>query len=431
MKRIHDSLRQVLGRHRLVFWYDGAGDWDKEFEAFAADDVQKVRVENNEFGVKVRILRHPDRNTRFLIYFPSPRPVDANNWLLDLLLQGHEYKADRASLALQDTGLSYDFHHVVEQHLAFFNAQKRIEALRGILDKDDDADAVRLKMMAVLAGTAPEVDTLLLHFLREATQASLFDPLTEVLGQAELVGDFWKGVAPLFSYTADEPTLVDFAVSLFRGANPLETSASLNPHGRVFLQRWKDSQSHADSFRHWSARLEADLHVEARLESLTDIAIILDADEFPVFEKKVVHSLCRSIEAGAGKEAILPIIQRRRRSFWYPTHEHGYRALEQAVELRELVAGAELNVGTLDESLTRYIQSWWRIDMAYRRFWFHLRLYAQTNLMEQIAAWVEKTSSHSRSSSVNVRPPFLLRISITPTQRSLRRIGTARMEVAG
>jgi len=391
MKRIHDSLRQVLGRHRLVFWYDGAGDWDKEFEAFAADDVQKVRVENNEFGVKVRILRHPDRNTRFLIYFPSPRPVDANNWLLDLLLQGHEYKADRASLALQDTGLSYDFHHVVEQHLAFFNAQKRIEALRGILDKDDDADAVRLKMMAVLAGTAPEVDTLLLHFLREATQASLFDPLTEVLGQAELVGDFWKGVAPLFSYTADEPTLVDFAVSLFRGANPLETSASLNPHGRVFLQRWKDSQSHADSFRHWSARLEADLHVEARLESLTDIAIILDADEFPVFEKKVVHSLCRSIEAGAGKEAILPIIQRRRRSFWYPTHEHGYRALEQAVELRELVAGAELNVGTLDESLTRYIQSWWRIDMAYRRFWFHLRLYAQTNLMEQIAAWVEKT----------------------------------------
>lgn len=393
MKRIHDSLRQVIGRHRLVFWYDAEGDWAREFEAFTADDVEKVLVENNEFGVKVRILRHPDRNMRFLIYFPSPRPNDADNWLLDLLLQGHEYKADRASLALQDTGLSYDFHHVVEQHLPFFNAQKRIETLRGILDKDDDADAVRLKMMAVLAGIAPDmdVDTLLLHFLREATQASLFDPLTVALGPSELVGDFWKGVTTLFSYTADEPTLVDFAVSLFRGANPLETSASLNPHGRVFLQRWKDSQSHADTFRHWSARLEADLHVEARLESLTDIAIILDADEFPVFEKKIIHSLCRSFGVGAGKEAILPIIQRRRRSFWYPTHEHGYRALEHAIELRELVAGADLTVGALDEGLTRYTQSWWRIDMAYRRFWFHMRRYAQTNLMEQIAAWVEKT----------------------------------------
>lgn len=391
MKRIHDSLRQVLSRHRLVFWYDGAGDWDKEFKAFTADGVEKIRVENNEFGVKVCILRHPDRNTRFLLYFSITRPDDGDNWLLDLLLQGHEYKADRASLALQDTGLPYNFHHVVEQHLAFFNAQKRIEALREILDKDDDADAVRLKMMAVLAGTAPDVDTLLLHFLKEAAKEPLLDPLTEALGSAELVGDFWKEVAPLFSYTSDEPTLVDFTVSLFRGANPLETSASLSPHGRVFLQRWKDSQSHLETFRHWSARLEADLHIEARLDSLTDITILLDADEFPIFEKKIIHSLCRSFEAGAGKEAILPIIQRRRRSFWYPTHEHGYRALEQAMELRELLAGAELTLGTLDEGLTRYTQSWWRIDMAYRRFWFHLRNYAQTNLMEQIAAWVERT----------------------------------------
>ena len=391
MKRIHDSLRQVLGRYRLVFWYDSEEDWAKEFETFTADDVEKIRVENNEFGVKVRILRHPDRDMRFLLYFPSARPNDADNWLLDLLLQGHEYKADRASLALQDTGLPYEYHHIVEQHLSFFNEQKRTEALRGLLDKDDDASAVRLKMMAILAGTAPDLDTLLLHFLREASIASLFDPLTEALGLAELVDDFWKGVATLFNYTAAEPTLVDFTVSLFRGANPLENSASLNPHGRVFLQRWKDSQSHAEAFRHWSARLEGDLNIEAHLDSIADITVILDADEFPVFEKKVIHSLCRSFEAGEGKEAILPIIQKRRRSFWYPTHEDGYRALEQAVELRELVAGAELNVGSLDEGLANYTNSWWRIDMAYRRCWFHLHRYAQNNLMEQIAAWVEKT----------------------------------------
>ncbi|MFH1739608.1 MAG: BREX-1 system phosphatase PglZ type A, partial [bacterium] len=391
MKRIHDSLRQVLGRHRLVFWYDSAGDWSKEFEAFATEGVEKVRVENNEFGVKVRILRHPNRNTRFLLYFPSPRPLDSDNWLLDLLLQGHEYKADRASLALQDTGLSYDFHHVVEQHLAFFNAPKNIEALRGLLDKDDDAEALRLKIMAVLTGTAPDLDTLLLHFLNAAAEATLFDPLRERLGPAELVEDFWKGVAAVFGYKAEEPTLLDFAVSLFRGANPLETAAPLLPHGRVFLQRWKDSQSHAAAFRHWAVCLEADLHVEDRLESLIDISSILDADEFPVFEKKIIHSLCRSFEGGAAKEAILPVIQRRRRSFWYPVHEDGYRALEQAVDLRELIARAELSVNTLDEGLSRYTQTWWRIDMAYRQFWFYLRRYAQTALMERIADWVEKT----------------------------------------
>lgn len=391
MKRIHDSLRQILARHNLVFWYDGAGDWAKEFEAFDEKGVEKVRVENNEFGVKVRILRHKDRHAPFLLYFPTPRPEDSNNWLLDLLLQGHEYKADQASLALQEAGLSYEFHHVVEEHLAFFKAPKRIEALRGLLDKDDDADTLRLKMMAVLAGTAPDVDTLLLHFFREATRASLFDPVAETLGAAELVGDFWKKVSLLFGYTDGEPTLMDFVVSLFRASNPLDTTATLGPHGRVFLQRWKDSQSHADAFRTWSTRLEAELHIEAKLESITDIAVISDSDEFPVFEKKVIHSLCRAFEAGATKEAILPVIQRRRRSFWYAAHENGYRSLEQAVELQELISGAELSMGTLDEALSCYTQTWWRIDMAYRQYWLHFRRYAQTALMEQIAAWVEKT----------------------------------------
>ena len=37
------------------------------------------------------------------------RPADANNWLLDLLLQGYEYKADKASLALQAVGLPHEF----------------------------------------------------------------------------------------------------------------------------------------------------------------------------------------------------------------------------------------------------------------------------------------------------------------------------------
>ncbi len=28
MKRIHDSLRLVLQRHRIVFWYDATRKWD-------------------------------------------------------------------------------------------------------------------------------------------------------------------------------------------------------------------------------------------------------------------------------------------------------------------------------------------------------------------------------------------------------------------
>ena len=66
----------------------------------------KLKVEGNEFGTKVRVVRDPNPLAKFLIYVPTARPPDADNWLLDLLLQGYEYKADRASLALQEVGLS-------------------------------------------------------------------------------------------------------------------------------------------------------------------------------------------------------------------------------------------------------------------------------------------------------------------------------------
>jgi hypothetical protein len=115
MKRIHDSLSDTFQRHRIVFWYDGSKEWEKAFDEFEDGEVEKVRVANNEFGIKVRVLRDAAPDTRFLIYSPTPRPPDTDNWLLDLVLQGHEFKADRASLAVQEVGISYDFRGLAEQ----------------------------------------------------------------------------------------------------------------------------------------------------------------------------------------------------------------------------------------------------------------------------------------------------------------------------
>lgn len=86
MKRIHDSLQQVFGRNRLVFWYDPEHQWTKAFETFEGESIHKIQVVDNEFGTKVAIHRDPDPYARYLLYLPHARPRDAENWLLDLLL---------------------------------------------------------------------------------------------------------------------------------------------------------------------------------------------------------------------------------------------------------------------------------------------------------------------------------------------------------
>ena len=89
MKRIHDSLQQVFQRHRLVFWYDPTNEWAETFNGYLDKSVTKLTVVGNEFGTKVRIVRDPNPDAKFLIYVPTARPPDADNWLLDLLLQGY------------------------------------------------------------------------------------------------------------------------------------------------------------------------------------------------------------------------------------------------------------------------------------------------------------------------------------------------------
>ena len=390
LKRIHDSLRIVFQRHRLIFWYDADGHWQNAFDAFDDPNITKIRVDGTEFGTKVKIHRDSNPLSCYLLYFPCARPLDTDNWLLDLLLQGHEFKADRASLALQEVGLSYDFREIVAEHVGFFESQKRLEALREHVSSDETPRTVRLKMMAVLQGAAPNIDDLLYGFLNKPANNSLIDKVDECLGQANLIETFWKEVAVTFGYANTQPSLRDFVTTLFRWANPLDSSISLDPHAKVFLQRWKDSQVNRHSFREWSKILEADLRIAEKLATLDTVKTIVPSDTFPLFEKNIIHWLCKAFEKDSPEQTLLPVIQARRSSFWFADHQHGYEALEQAITLRQLLKSAELNVETVAAGINKYIATWHRIDTAYRRCQYHLRAYAQIALMEKVTEWVEK-----------------------------------------
>ena len=102
MKRVLDNLAGVFERNRLVFWYDPSGEWAEHFDAFNSTAVQKLKMNGDEFGTKVRIVRDPNPAAKFLLYFSAARPPDADNWLLDLLLQGREYNPNSAAIVPVD-----------------------------------------------------------------------------------------------------------------------------------------------------------------------------------------------------------------------------------------------------------------------------------------------------------------------------------------
>jgi uncharacterized protein (TIGR02687 family) len=388
--RIHESLNTALARKRVVLWYDPNGEWASEFDDYQPAAAEKLRVESNEFSVKVTISRAP-LDQGFLLYFPSAKPPEPDNWLLDLLLAGHEFTADRASLDIQEAGLTLEFKELAQQHKAFFRSPVRTSKLKGLLRPNDDETAVRLKMLGVLAKQQADIDKLLRHAFSqlEPDNPDGDDPVEALYGNHQLSRHFWKTVGEKFGYTSPEPNLRDFAVALFSSVSSIGPSGDLLPHAQVFLSIWKDSYEHRPSFERWSDHLAGVLRVEDHLNNAPESYDPDDDDSFEVIERFVLSRLLQRFQGDASDAQLLETIRNRSRSCWFESHQHGYKALEQAITFRGLLGKADLSVPSFEEGLQRYCNGWWRLDQAYRRCIFHARTYQQPGLLKPLRDWLE------------------------------------------
>ena len=388
--RIHESLDAALSRRRVVLWYDANGEWASEFESYQPASAEKLKVEGNEFSVKVTISRAPLAQ-HFLLYLPSAKPPEPQNWLLDLLLAGHEFTADRASLDIQDAGLTLEFKELAQQHKAFFRSPVRTSKLKELLRPNDDEVAVRLKMLAVLAKQPPDIDKLLLHAFSQLDPANpdADDPVEALYGSHQLSRHFWQAVGEKFGYRCPEPNLRDFSVALFNSVSGIGPSGELLPHARVFQSIWKDSLSARKAFETWSDHLAGVLRVEEQLNDASDSYDPDDDDSYELIERFVLSRLLLRFQSNASDADLLEAIRNRSSSCWFQKHQHGYRALEQAITFRSLLAKADLQVPSFEEGLQRYCNGWWRLDQAYRRCIHHARAYQQPGLLKPLRDWLE------------------------------------------
>ena len=164
---VRPHLLRWFDSHRVVFWHDPDGQYASDLDSLDMADVQTIRVANDEFGVKNRLL-HDEPDGKFLVYRSGQVPAGIGNWLLDLELAYGVFTADRSALVAQDLGLAdRGVDEVVQEHEKFFNASKRVQSLKALLNPEDDATDLRAKMTAVLLGLKDS------HSLLEITRTLL------------------------------------------------------------------------------------------------------------------------------------------------------------------------------------------------------------------------------------------------------------------
>ncbi|QJQ97609.1 BREX-1 system phosphatase PglZ type A [Halomonas sp. PGE1] len=393
-QQITHALSRLFDKHRVVFWYDTKQELRSDFEAVSIPDVEKAEIANNEYGLKYRILRESPEQ-KFLLYKEGPQPEDLDNWLLDVQLAHGEFRTDQVAIWLSELELGLEFAEIAQAHTEFFQAIKRKEALKKLLKPDDTAGQLRLKMLAVCAGSEPRMDSVVETLLQQLAEER--DDGIRLIERCGLDSFLWEQLTRFYGYEASEPSLRDFVIELFKSCYAMGTDGDVKLTGDalVFLKRWKDSRQFEQGFETLSAECAEVLGIEQDLGK-RDFRDLVELDYFRLIDQKIISDLVRAVVGRTVTSGDVALwVRQRRQGHWYGEFRHLYEAIEFAARFVQMLGEARLTMDSLSDGVQRYSRSWFQLDQLYRKFTYHVRMSGQASLMGDLSEQVENLYSNN------------------------------------
>lgn len=388
---VRPHLERWFEKHPVVFWHDPDGQYAADLDDLNLPGVQTIRVANDEYGIKHRLLREKSAS-KFLVYRSGQVPKGVGNWLLDLELAYGVFTADRPALITQDLGLTGDgMDEVVRAHEKFFNAAKRVDSLKALLHPDDDAKKLQAKLSAVVLGQKE-------HSLLEITRTLLTENAKELHAKYDALADYgladfyWRGVASIYGYESTSPSIDDLVLWIFRVA--IDGFKSDRPGGLHniqldFASLRNDRRSQA-ALAALAKRAARDLGYASTIEdaSFRDLVTV---DLFEEVDQKIISDLAQAVakQAVTARE-VADVVRARQSSVWIDGYRQLYTAIASASELLAAIGSLNLVVQSFDDGLERYRREWFRIDQLYRQFVYATRMAEYPKPLEALRDQVEK-----------------------------------------
>ncbi|MCB5294487.1 BREX-1 system phosphatase PglZ type A [Arthrobacter sp. SO3] len=388
---IRPHLERRFETQRVVFWHDPEGEYDADLDTLGLEGVQTVRVSNDEYAIKYRLL-HQEPRAKFLVYRSGAVPTGIGNWLLDLELAYGIFTADRTSLVQQELGLTAaGIGDVVLARENFFRLVKRVQGLKKLLDADDDALLLQAKMSAVLLGQSE-------HSLLEITRTLLIenaggmDLKYGALAEHGLDEFYWQGVASIYGYRSPNPSIADLVLWVFRQANA--GFKSERPGGLRNIQldfgSFRNDRRSQEALTTLARRAARDLDYASTIEDAS-FRDLVGNDLFEEADRKIISDLARAVaERTVTPREVTEIIRSRQSSIWVDGYRKLYAAIGCASDLLTALSTLDLAMQSFDEGLGRYQSDWFRIDQLYRQFTYAARTAEFTGPLEALRAQVEK-----------------------------------------
>ena len=393
MNNITEALAVRFEDNRVIFWYDEKSSFTEDFQQFNLENVEKVHMQGNEFEVKYRINKLSPKG-KFLLYFTGEKPKNEDNWLLDMELAHYVFRTEQEAMFLQEIGLDYHFKELVTQHLDFFKNKDRRAKLKDLLEKDDQHEQIRMKMLAVVFNTDEPRLTIFLQ-----VQASAYyngnEKFERDLINYNLHDFYWGEIKKKYKYRSETVSIYDFLLEVFNDNFVFGKKLNLAKDSRLLLSAWRDSILYREFFSKISDKIAIDISVENKLNQATIDDIIHD-ELFKLSDYKIIHELSQLIESeGISHERIENYVKLRENKFWYKELSDLYQSLIFASALISMIHKVgKTQYETIKQGTSDYANALYEVDYLYRKFILHYRKTSQDRILSNIAQKIEKVYSN-------------------------------------
>lgn len=387
--RIAELLATKFTDTPVLTWWDEDGAYAAELDAIAGAagdagvELTVHRVSGDEFGVKHRVYAALDESgpaggRRHLIYRTGPIPAARDDWLLDLAVGYGRFSADTTAILVDDLGLGgRGVDEVVGAHSGVFadpDRTERVQTYLAGLPADLPADALADHLRAAMSAAVLGLDGSGGHRLHRVVE-ELFGDL--VAGSSDgymqlerfgLDGFLWSGVARIYGYAPDNPTVAGLANWLFDQA--WHGWPDARNGARIDFDRLRGERALRPVFGALARLAQDDLNVADRLRAdppaLDELAAV---DLFPVVDEAVLDALTTAVLARTvPADRVAAIVRERAVTTWFDDHEAHYRAVEWAADALHRIETFRPDIADPADGVRRYAEDFSRIDRAYRCF---------------------------------------------------------------
>ena len=361
---------------KVIFWYDPPANFKDDIVNDSYDCCRILVCDKNEFAIK-KTIEHDDQESNFLIYVPSEKPADNENWLLDILMYSEEYYADTVALTMRRMDLTNtDLRRVIEWHSKFFDAEGRTKKLSNFVNVNDEMKPsdLRMAMMCVLVkASSRSIESVLTELVFDNDNASKYADLKK-FGFEEYL---WDEICRYYNYEGDQKisTLIKrfmFTALLEQKAEFEELPSFYDQYkiqgpGQMDAKFFVDKIKTDKRYDALQERISTELKVEGLLVS-RDITCVQTADIFECIDVDIIKKISASLVNGSlDYNTFERVISDRLNSMWYEKHQAEYALLGSTMAFFKKL-DAPISTGLLaTEYVQKYAESYYLVDTYYRR----------------------------------------------------------------